>query len=30
MLFNMDTLHVIVALDPNEGDIYNDIVNEDV
>jgi hypothetical protein len=29
MSFETDTLHVIVPLDPNEGDIYNELVNED-
>lgn len=29
MPFEMDTLWVIVPLDPNEGDIYNDILNKD-
>jgi hypothetical protein len=29
MSFEIDTLHVIVPLDPNEGNIYNDPMNED-
>jgi hypothetical protein len=29
MSFEIDTLHVIMPLDPNEGDIYNNIMNED-
>ena len=29
MSFETDTLHVITTLDPNEGDIYNEMVNED-
>jgi len=28
MSFEMDNLHVIVPLDPNEGDRYNELVNE--
>jgi len=30
MPFETITFLVIAPLDPNEGDIYNDIVNEDV
>jgi hypothetical protein len=29
MSFETDTLRIIAPLDPNEGDIYNDPVNED-
>jgi hypothetical protein len=29
MSFETDTLHVIAPLDPNEGDRYNDPMNED-
>jgi hypothetical protein len=29
MSFEIDTLHIIVPLYPNEGDIYNEPMNED-
>jgi hypothetical protein len=29
MSFNIVTLHVIAPLDPNEGDKYNELVDED-
>jgi hypothetical protein len=29
MYFEMDMLCVIAPLDPNEGNIYNDAINED-
>jgi hypothetical protein len=29
MSFEIDTLHIIAPLDPNEGDMYNEPVNED-
>jgi hypothetical protein len=29
MSFEIDTLHVIVPLDAHEGDIYNELVNDD-
>jgi hypothetical protein len=29
MSFEIDTLCVIAPLDPNEGDIYNELINED-
>jgi hypothetical protein len=30
MSFETDTFHIIAPLDPNEGDKYNEVVNEDV
>jgi hypothetical protein len=30
MSFETDTLHIIAPLDPNEGDRYNEPMNEDV